>query len=284
MQHRFTAGELAKLSGLSRQAILFYDKKGILKPDYVNPENGYRYYTADQLDLLDNIAMLKEIGLSLEEIREFMEQRTRDYALSLMQEQLISIRQKIRRLQTIEKQLAWKVKTLRDFSSKSGSVTLVHHDKTEFLAGEAVRFPKRRKGTDEEDLMAQNIAIKQLMTKAKKEHYPYFYQQGAIIPLEEIRAGHCLRASHMFLPLEKNYSGAFCIAKPLGLYAHYYFTGRYTDSAGAYRFLLPELSRMGLTPISSAYEYCILDSLTTSDSEDYVTLIQFLVKPCRTLP
>lgn len=40
MQHRFTAGELAKLSGLSRQAILFYDKKGILKPDYVNPENG----------------------------------------------------------------------------------------------------------------------------------------------------------------------------------------------------------------------------------------------------
>ena len=173
-----------------------------MKPDYVNPENGYRYYTADQLDLLDNIAMLKEIGLSLEEIREFMEQRTRDCPV-LMQEQLISIRQKIRRLQTIEKQLAWKVKTLRDFSSKSGSVTLVHHDKTEFLAGEAVRFPKRRKGTDEEDLMAQNIAIKQLMTKAKKEHYPYFYQQGAIIPHEEIRAGHCLRASHMFLPLEK---------------------------------------------------------------------------------
>ena len=42
MEHRFTAGEIAKLSGLSKQTILFYDKKGILKPDYVDPDNGYR--------------------------------------------------------------------------------------------------------------------------------------------------------------------------------------------------------------------------------------------------
>lgn len=81
MKHRFTAGEMAKLSGLSKQTILFYDKKGILKPEYVDPDNGYRYYSADQLDFLDNISMLKEIGLSLDEIRTFMEQRTRDLSL-----------------------------------------------------------------------------------------------------------------------------------------------------------------------------------------------------------
>ena len=62
MEHRFTAGEIAKLSGLSKQTILFYDKKGILKPDYVDPDNGYRYYSADQLDFLDNISMLKVLG------------------------------------------------------------------------------------------------------------------------------------------------------------------------------------------------------------------------------
>lgn len=278
MQHRFTAGELSRLSGLSRQTILFYDKKGILKPDYVNPDNGYRYYSADQLDLLDNISMLKEIGLSLDDIREFMEQRNRDYALSLMQEQLLSIRQKIRRLQTVEKQLAWKVRTLSDFSSKEDGVSLLRHDKPEILAAEAVRFPKKRKGTDEEDLMAQNIAVKQLMTRAKREHYPYFYQQGAVIPLKELQEGHYLRASHVFLPLEKSCAAAFSITKPPGLYAHYYFTGRYTDSGDAYRFLLPELCRLGYLPVSGAYEYCILDSLTTSDSEDYVTLIQIRVE------
>ena len=65
--------------------ILFYDKKGILKPDYVDPDNKYRNYSADQLEFLDNISMLKEIGRSLGEIRTFMEQRTRDYAVSRME-------------------------------------------------------------------------------------------------------------------------------------------------------------------------------------------------------
>ena len=131
--------------------------------------------------------------------------------------------------------------------------------------------------------MAQNIAIKQLMTKAKKEHYPYFYQQGAIIPLEEIRAGHCLRASHMFLPLEKNYSGAFCIAKPPACTPTTILQAGIQTAQGL-PFPASRAFAHGAHPHIQRYEYCILDSLTTSDSEDYVTLIQFLVKPCRTLP
>ena len=132
-----------------------------------------------------------------------MEQRTRDYAVSRMEEQLASIRQKIKRLQTIEKQLSWKMKTLEDLTLKQEGVFLIRHEKPELLAVEPVSFPKRRKGTDEEELMAQNIAIKRLMTKAKREHYPYFYQQGSLIPLNELQEGHYLRASHVFLPLEK---------------------------------------------------------------------------------
>lgn len=278
MEHRFTAGEMAKLSGLSKQTILFYDKKGILKPEYVDPDNGYRYYSADQLDFLDNISMLKEIGLSLDEIRTFMEQRTRDYAVSRMEEQLASIRQKIKRLQTIEKQLSWKMKTLEDLTSKQEGVFLIRHEKPELLAVEPVSFPRRRKGTDEEDLMAQNIAIKKLMTKAKREHYPYFYQQGALIPLDELQEGHYLRASHVFLPLEKKCAGVLSIVKPPGLYARYYFTGRYTGSGSAYRLLFSELERLGVSAVSGSYEYCILDSLASQNTDHYVTLIEVEVK------
>ena len=84
--------------------------------------------------------------------------------------------------------------------------------------------------------MAQNIAIKRLMTKAKREHYPYFYQQGSLIPLDELQEGHYLRASHVFLPLEKKCAGVPSIIKPPGLYARYYFTGRYTGSGSATGF------------------------------------------------
>ena len=49
----FTVGEMAKLSNISKQTLIFYDRKGVFSPNYVDPDNGYRYYSADQLELLD---------------------------------------------------------------------------------------------------------------------------------------------------------------------------------------------------------------------------------------
>ncbi len=67
----FTVGEMAKLSNISKQTLIFYDRKGVFSPNYVDPDNGYRYYSADQLELLDNILILKEMGLSLGRNQKF---------------------------------------------------------------------------------------------------------------------------------------------------------------------------------------------------------------------
>ena len=41
--------------GISTKTLIQYDNIGLLKPDYVNKENGYRYYTADSINKLANI-------------------------------------------------------------------------------------------------------------------------------------------------------------------------------------------------------------------------------------
>ena len=64
MDVRFTVGEFAKLCGLSKQALIFYDKENVVKPKYKDRRNGYRYYTADQLEQMDSIMILREMGLS----------------------------------------------------------------------------------------------------------------------------------------------------------------------------------------------------------------------------
>lgn len=68
------------------------------------------------------------------------------------------------------------------------------------------------------------------------------------------------------------------MTKPPGLYARYYFTGRYTGSGSAYQLLFSELERMGLSAVSGSYEYCILDSLASQDTDHYVTLIEVEVE------
>ena len=42
-------GDMAKITGMSIQALRYYDRKGILKPAHVNEKTGYRYYTGDGL-------------------------------------------------------------------------------------------------------------------------------------------------------------------------------------------------------------------------------------------
>ena len=46
MNDLFTIGEISKHQNISRQTLIFYDKIGLFRPAYVDPENGYRYYSA----------------------------------------------------------------------------------------------------------------------------------------------------------------------------------------------------------------------------------------------
>ena len=67
----YTAGELAKIAGVSLKTIRFYDSKGLLKP-VSHSEAGYRYYDRNSLLTLQRILMLKYLGFSLKEIAQMI--------------------------------------------------------------------------------------------------------------------------------------------------------------------------------------------------------------------
>ncbi len=65
-------GELAQAAGLSRDAIRYYEKVGLLfSPG--RRENGYRVYRDEDLDRLRMIRNLKDLGFTLAEIRAFID-------------------------------------------------------------------------------------------------------------------------------------------------------------------------------------------------------------------
>ena len=70
MKDMFSIGELARYQNISKQTLIFYDKIGLFRPAYVDPDNKYRYYKASQIDYLDTILIMKELGYSLGEIKE----------------------------------------------------------------------------------------------------------------------------------------------------------------------------------------------------------------------
>lgn len=80
-----TTGELAKLMGITKETLFHYDEIGLFRPAAVM-QNGYRYYEVSQMELLDSILLLKELGMPLKEIRELLKNRNPEKMLDVLSE------------------------------------------------------------------------------------------------------------------------------------------------------------------------------------------------------
>ncbi|MGL5312697.1 MAG: MerR family transcriptional regulator [Peptostreptococcaceae bacterium] len=72
MESYFSIGEMAKLHNVSIETLRHYDRQDLLKPDYINENTGYRYYSMKSFIKMDIIKKCKAIGLALDEIKETM--------------------------------------------------------------------------------------------------------------------------------------------------------------------------------------------------------------------
>jgi DNA-binding transcriptional MerR regulator len=67
---KLTISQMAKANNISEQTLRLYDKIGLLKPECVNEQTGYRYYSITQSACLDMIQYMKALGMSLGQIKE----------------------------------------------------------------------------------------------------------------------------------------------------------------------------------------------------------------------
>jgi len=67
----YTVQKLAKLAGVSTRTLRYYDEFGILKPARIN-SSGYRIYGKQEVNRLQQIMFFRELGVSLESIKEIV--------------------------------------------------------------------------------------------------------------------------------------------------------------------------------------------------------------------
>ena len=98
---QYTAGELAKLLGVSSRTIRFYDEKNILTPCGYS-DSGYRLYDEQSVQRLQKIIMLKFMNFSLEQIAGIMQNEGFDIRESLREQELMLIEKKEHILRIID--------------------------------------------------------------------------------------------------------------------------------------------------------------------------------------
>ena len=84
-------GKMADINHVSIATLRLYDEMGLLKPRFIDAVSKYRYYSIEQNARLDLIAYMKDLGMSLKEIRDVLRNENIDEIeaiLSLKKEQI----------------------------------------------------------------------------------------------------------------------------------------------------------------------------------------------------
>ena len=71
----FPIGEVSKLFHISVSSLRHYENIGLLTPEYISPDSGYRYYGTEQFEVLNTIRYLRALDMPLTEIEDFLKNR-----------------------------------------------------------------------------------------------------------------------------------------------------------------------------------------------------------------
>lgn len=69
-----TVTQLARKFGISRATVLYYEKKGLLKPS-TRSDNGYRWYGADEIETLETIMAYRSFGLPVAKLSDLIKRK-----------------------------------------------------------------------------------------------------------------------------------------------------------------------------------------------------------------
>lgn len=105
MSEKYTIGELAKKLNITTRTIRYYDQKGLVRPSSIG-ENGYRFYTVEQVKQLKLVIFLKELGFSLKDIQKILEDENGDKLINLLlKDQLRRNREETQKLEEQNKKI-----------------------------------------------------------------------------------------------------------------------------------------------------------------------------------
>ncbi|MDD1504148.1 MerR family transcriptional regulator, partial [Lysinibacillus sp. CNPSo 3705] len=102
MDETITINQLAKIFDISHHQIRYYEEKGLLFPSFTD-NNRYRKYSLKEIYQLAQILMLRNLNLSIAQIKDMLTSYEKNDYLSLLREKSKELSDEINKLQKIKK-------------------------------------------------------------------------------------------------------------------------------------------------------------------------------------
>lgn len=262
----YTIGEVSRICNISTKALRYYDKIGVISPDYICEENGYRYYSRKTLLTVPVLKYYKQMGFKLEEMQELLGGSDYYYVQQ-------NFRGKIDELCRREQEIHDSLISVRDWYELVREADLViRHDirdvSVKFVGEASYCFMDQEFGYEYMESVI-NIPwtnyleeIGQKITGAVILKFPSF---------EEKMSGKCTRARIMqraVVPDGKNPAQMVMGGK---MAACVYHIGGYGDIDREYARIREWAQKRGYGCGPECYERYVVDYWTTRNQDEFVT-------------
>lgn len=261
----FTAGQFAKIHGIHKRTLMYYDDIGLLAPA-ARGENGYRYYSYNQSSPLEILLSLRELDVSIQEIKQYMQNRSPETLLSLLTMKINEAQEKIARIQTIESMLKSKRDALRaHLHVETGKVSQVQCEEKHLYVS------RPHSGDTYTDFFRS-------LTEHFDGTHPHYYFNnafGTMLSMENVRSGKFESCDYIYTELEngRDVPPEKVHIRPAGRYVQIYHKGTWDTLPQAYDILQRYEKENGLYFTGYSYEEGVVDEMAINRMEDYITKI-----------
>ena len=260
----FTTVEFAKICGVKKQTLFYYDEIGIFRPA-ITDEHGYRYYSYTQIETFSVLMTLRDLRVPLKEIKAHMEHRSPQALINLLEERRSEIDRMLQQLQWSRKFIDTKIAL-----TEEGLRAPVGEIITEDMPDE-YHITTSYKGPDDEKAIAE--AVSDHLNFRQELGIPSCYAIGGIIPRDSV-SEQGYQYSSFYSVVEKEAleaSGYTDIDFDAGgTYLVLYDDHGYRNVCENCRKLLDYAADRNLTLTSDFYEEVILDDLSVDGYYNYL--------------
>ena len=181
---KLSIGQMAELNHVSEQTLRLYDKEGLLVPRCVAPVTGYRYYHIIQSAKLDLIQNKKVYGMTLRQIRSFLDSNDPAALRALLSEQAASIEERIRQLRRSQSAITRTLDNYRRYEAmpRNGEIFL------EYIPERRIFRYSCDVNYFDQDESGYEYMLRQMKTNLVANNMPlsYFTNIGTIIRREHL--------------------------------------------------------------------------------------------------
>lgn len=269
-QELFQIGEVARMFHLSVGSLRHYEKIGLLEPEYVDPETGYRYYSIRQFECLNTIRYLRVLDMPLPRIAVFLKNRDVSKMQKMLRQQREEVIRKQKELQTVERKISNRLLQLEDALASQ-------FDVIQRIRTEPRRIAWIRNNLSISSYLDLETSIRQLV-KHQKDAIVFLGKVGVGIAREHLEKKQYGSYDVVFLMLdpEDSYEGD-TERLPEENCLSIRFCGSHQEAPAYYKKLDEFMSVHGLKINGFSREITMIDYGFTGDTSQFVTEIQIPV-------